>query len=487
MPSIFLVFGVAFAVLGYLLKILLEERRAHLAKLPGPWYSKYTNIVLRFHVLSGRRIFYVDDLHQKYGDVVRIAPNEVAVADLAGVSRIHKIGSGFLKSDFYTKLTPDREPGIFAMQNPHDHAARRKLFARAFSNSSLKSNWEAEIRRRTMLAVNNIRVSAAQPGKGADVLKWWTLMATDVITQLSFGESFGMLEQSKQTPYIDALQLTLLGGVLRAEFPLVHTILRCLPFEGVRKMVTADEVVFEHGAVAIQNMRSGQGNNMNLFGQMLAASDDYEKVTLTDKAVREEAGNLIVAGSDTTAVTLTYLVWAVLKDPALQTRLEEEVNGFSDALDMSELEDAPLLNGVLEETLRLYGAAPGALPRIVPSQGINIAGHELPAGTEVSTQAYTLHRDPRLFQEPLRFDSNRFMDKSKLSAQQKAAYMPFGGGSRVCLGIHLAYLELRLATALFFRHCRGARLSDCMQDEMMEMDNRFLIAPKGHCCYVTLF
>lgn len=178
--------------------------------------------------------------------------------------------------------------------------------------------------------------------------------------------------------------------------------LRYLPFEGVRKMVTADEVVFEHGAVAIQNMRSGQGNNMNLFGQMVAASDDYEKVALTDKAVREEAGNLIVAGSDTTAVTLTYLVWAVLKDSTLQARLEEEVACLSDALDMVELENAKLLNSVIEETLRLYGAAPGALPRIVPSQGVTIAGHHLPSGTEVSTQAYTLHRDCRLFQEPLR-------------------------------------------------------------------------------------
>ena len=56
----------------------------------------------------------------------------------------------------------------------------------------------------------------------------------------------------------------------------------------------------------------------------------------------------------------------------------------------------------------------------------------------------------------------------------------------MCLGIHLAYMELRLATALFFRQCRGAKLSACMQDEMMEMDNHFLIAPKGHCCYVTL-
>lgn len=196
--------------------------------------------------------------------------------------------------------------------------------------------------------------------------------------------------------------MSLLGGVLRVEFPLVHRLLRYLPLKGVQKMVTADDVVYEHGAVAIHNMRSGRGDNMNLFGQMLAACDDYEKAALTDRAVREEAGNLIVAGSDTTAVTLTYLVWAVLKDPALQARLEKEVAGFSDQLDMTELENAPLLNSVIEETLRLYGAAPGALPRIVPSQGMLVAGHRLPAGTEVSTQAYTLHRDSRIFPEPLR-------------------------------------------------------------------------------------
>lgn len=87
------------------------------------------------------------------------------------------------------------------MQNPHDHAARRKLFARAFSNSSLKTNWEAEIRRKTTLAVSQIKNNAVQPGKGADVMKWWTLMTTDVITHLSFGESFGMLEQGKVSGY----------------------------------------------------------------------------------------------------------------------------------------------------------------------------------------------------------------------------------------------------------------------------------------------
>lgn len=475
----------ALAVTAYLIQTLWKVQKSPLSRLPGPWYSKYTNIILRFYTLTGRRIFYTDALHQQFGGVVRISPTEVAIADISAVSQIHKIGAGFLKSTFYQKMTPTREPGIFAMRDPHAHAARRKLFARAFSNSSLRMNWEGDVRRKAELTVQKIKDDASSAEKGADVLKWWTLMATDVIAHLSFGESFNMVELGKQTPYIDALQAALLGGVLRAEAPLLHTILRNTPMKRAQQIATADDVVYDYGALAIRNMRNGSGNIQNLFGQMLAACDSQEKVALTDKDVREEAGNLIVAGSDTTAITLTYLVWAVLKQPNLQARLEEEVARLSDELGMAELETAPILNSVIEETLRLYGAAPGALPRVVPQQGLTVNGYLIPGGVEVSTQAFTLHRDPSIFADPLQFDGLRFLDKSNMTTKQKAAYMPFGGGSRVCIGLHLAWMELRLSTALFFRECRGAKLSDCMQDEMMEMDNRFLISPKGHCCYIT--
>ncbi|KAI8934744.1 hypothetical protein NX059_008432 [Plenodomus lindquistii] len=478
--------AIGLAIIAYAIKIFWTGHQSPLSKLPGPWYSRYTNIVLRFYTLSGRRIFYVDELHQRYGSVVRICPTEVAVADVTAVAQIHKIGGGFLKSPFYKKLTPNHEPGIFAMLDPHDHAARRKLFARAFSNSNLRTNWEVDVRRKAELAVQRIKQDALEAPNGADVLKWWTLMATDVIAHLSFGESFNMLELGKQTSYIDALQATLLGGIIRSELPLVHALLQYAPIEKVRQIATADVVVFEYGALAIRNMRSGGANMQNLFGQMLAASDNQEKTTLRDEDVRHEAGNLIIAGSDTTAVTLTYLVWAVLKHPDLQRQLEEEIAGLSEELNAGELEAAPLLSSVIEETLRLYGAAPGALPRIVPSQGLTINGYHIPGGVEVSTQSYTNHRDPQIFPEPHRFDGFRFMNKGNMSTQQKAAYMPFGGGSRICIGIHLAYMELRLATALFFRHCRGAKLSGSMRDEMMEMTNAFLIAPKGHCCNITL-
>ena len=80
----------------------------------------------------------------------------------------------------------------------------------------------------------------------------------------------------------------------------MYNILRYIPLKGAQQIATADEIVCNHGALAIRNMRNGGSSSRNLFGQMLEASDG-EEIALTDEDVRDEAGNLIVAGSDTTA------------------------------------------------------------------------------------------------------------------------------------------------------------------------------------------
>ncbi|KAI1010307.1 hypothetical protein LB503_004894 [Fusarium chuoi] len=487
-------------VVGIALYALANAFKSPVRGLPGPWYTHFTHLVLKYQILAGNRVHYIHALHQRYGPVVRVSPGEVDVSDPEAFSKIHKIGSGFLKSAWYDAVTPDREPGIFVMRDPHQHAARRRLFARAFSVSSLLTNWESEIRQKTELAVHNIKRDAQSTG--ADVFKWWTLMATDVIAHLSFGESFRMLELGKQTPYIDAIQSALLISGIRAELSWIYPVLQRLPFQSLKKLLNGDKVVLEHGSIAVRNMQSaGDGlSKANLFSQMLAESDSQEKTSLSTSSVQQEASNLIVAGSDTTAVTLTYLIWAVIKQPQLQAELEREISELSDELSFDELKSAPLLNSVIEETLRLYGAAPGALPRVVPGKGLDVCGHYIPPGTVVSTQAFTLHRNENIFEDALRyehyylldlhtntvvrFNGHRFMDKSTLTAAQKATFSPFGAGSRICIGLHLAWMELRLGAALFFRECRGATLSPEMTDEMMEMENRFLISPKGHKCIV---
>ena len=140
----------------------------------------------------------VHSLHAAYGPIVRIGPNELSVADLPATRDIHRVGSPYLKAQWYSKFTAESEPGIFAMRDPKDHARRRKLFGAAFARSGL-ARWEGALQERTSLAVRGIRRDAEAGGLGgkADILKWWTFMATDVIAELGFGESFGALENGE--------------------------------------------------------------------------------------------------------------------------------------------------------------------------------------------------------------------------------------------------------------------------------------------------
>lgn len=121
---------------------------------------------------------------------------------------------------------------------------------------------------------------------------------------------------------------------------------------------------------------------------------------LTELDLTVEAQSYITAGTDTTAVTLTYLVWAVCRDRKIQDTLVRELQSVPENLTHQDVRDLPYLNCVVEEALRRYGAAPGSLPRVVPPEGATLAGQHLPGGVVVSTQAYSVHRDPEAFPNP---------------------------------------------------------------------------------------
>ncbi len=141
------------------------------------------------------------------------------------------------------------------------------------------------------------------------------------------------------------------------------------------------------------------------------------------------------------------------------------------------------MNKVIDETLRLYSAAPGSLPRIVPAGGAILGGYHIPGGTTVSTQAYTFHRNPKIFPNPESFDPDRWTDPSR---EMRDAFMPWGAGSRSCLGVHIAKMELFHATFAFFRACPNAEVAPATTKESMETVDYFLIKPAGNKCEVTL-
>ena len=160
--------------------------------LPGPWYTRFTHLRLKQAVVTGQRIFYIDSLHKQYGPIVRLSPTEVGVADLDAFKEIHKIGTKYMKSEWYLRLANFPKAGVFTMLDPHEHGPRRKLLSRSFSRTYLVENWESVVREKALLAVTKIKADAMQ--STADVYNWWMLLASDVSAHLAFGESFGMLE-----------------------------------------------------------------------------------------------------------------------------------------------------------------------------------------------------------------------------------------------------------------------------------------------------
>ncbi|KAJ5600833.1 Cytochrome P450 E-class group I [Penicillium hetheringtonii] len=210
---------------------------------------------------------------------------------------------------------------------------------------------------------------------------------------------------------------------------------------------------------------------------------DMEKSGMSQSDIRDEAQGYIVAGSDTTAITLTYLVYSVCKNPEVQTKLVEELSQLPEPVSDRDLRDLPYLNNIITETLRLHTAVPFGLPRAVPPEGAQFNEHVLPGGVTVSTQSYSLHRDPKIFPDPERFKPERWENTTK---EMKDVSLPFGGGSRICIGMHLARIELRLATALFFRRFPEALVStkEGMNDDDMIMKCFFLMAPSGHRCLI---
>ena len=437
------------------------------------------------------------------GPVVRVSPDEVAINDVGAAKEIHKVGGRYLKAGFYEHIGHKSAKTLFSTQDPRHHAIRRRLLSAPMSETSLKQ-FEPVVLERVRLCVQ--RMGEELKSRGAiDVFKWWTFLATDTIGELAFGDSFRMLEIGQKNQYSRDLEDLSSFMAVRTTFPFLTNVSAYVPIPLFKRAAAMGARMGQYAAQSIERYRKLIAANPSdpkptLFTKVFNAGENG----LTDAEIRLEAGGYIAAGSDTTAITLTYLVWAVCSDPAVRQKLVAELSSVPERPDDNDVKDLPYLGRVIQETLRLFPAVPGALPRAVPQEGASLAGARLPGGVTVSTQAYSLHRDPALFPDPERFDPDRWADPSK---DMKAAFMPFGGGSRsklpspvwisagvccatdlflVCIGMHLAWMEMRLAAATFFKSFPNAKVSAREGFESGEMEQKmyFLVSPKGHRCLI---
>ncbi|KAI9926169.1 hypothetical protein MW887_004632 [Aspergillus wentii] len=453
--------------------------RKQISSIPGPWYSNWTDLILEYHWIIGNRPNYVHSLHQKYG---RSGPNEIDICDVNAVRDMSKSGTKFLKSAWYDKLAVGGAKNIFSVRDPKAHSIRRRLLSSPMADASLQS-MEPVIKAKVKLAIHRMRTEMKDRG-AMDIFKWWYFTSTDVIGELTFGESFQLLEQGEKTQFAMDLERLPKLGMIGTAFPSLLRLARQLPVPYFQDALQAGKRISEYAEQSLMSYKESitqepSHTKPTLFTKLLHASNTTDG--LSDVNLISEARGYIVGGSDNTAVTLTYLVWAVCRNEEIKKTLLRELETLPDDFGDDELKKLPFLNHVVNETLRLYASNPSNRPRNAPSPGANLCGYWVPSEVTVSTQAYSLHRDSKIFSHPESFNSLRWASPT---TEMNRAFVPFGGGSRICLGLHLAIRELRLGAAHFFRAFPRARMSTAekMSDGDMDQVCYFIMSPKGKRC-----
>ena len=211
----------------------------------------------------------------------------------------------------------------------------------------------------------------------ADILKWWTLMANNVSCELFFSQDFDALERRQvkarncvgsgsdfaiqKPPFVKDLETSMIIGGVTAEFHGLLPILEQLPIPPLQRAFAVWDRLRAVGEVAIQNTRASSGKT--IFAKM--ANPD-EKLQLSEESIAQEASNLTIAGTDTTAIALTYLVWVVLRNPEMKHKLQAESETCSE--DLWAKNSKPSRTSTTSLTRPSASTGPSRSPSRAPSQ-----------------------------------------------------------------------------------------------------------------------
>ncbi|MFN8379128.1 MAG: cytochrome P450 [Anaerolineae bacterium] len=223
----------------------------------------------------------------------------------------------------------------------------------------------------------------------------------------------------------------------------------------------------------IDDRRASGEDTGDLLSMLLMARDEDTDGVMTDKQVRDEAMTLFGAGHETTAHALSWTWYALSQNPAVETRLHDELARVlgGRAPTIEDLPNLPYTEQVVKEALRMYPPAWTTTREVVDE--VEIGGYSIRKGEVVVLPIYAMHHDPRYFPEPERFDPERFSPERERDIP-KYAYLPFGGGPRVCIGNAFALMEARLIVATMAQRYTFS----VAPGQVIEPERMFTLRPK---------
>ncbi|OBT82010.1 hypothetical protein VE02_09912 [Pseudogymnoascus sp. 03VT05] len=405
-----------------------------LARIPGPKSFAFTKLKLAYEDYRGTRTRAIHRLHEEYGSVVRVGPNEISFNSLMALRKIYGAGSSFGRPEsFYRIFDVYGQPHMFTFYSSSEHSTRKKMMSRMYAKSTILNRTVANsIQSKVKQFLDLIESDIQTASHLAKSLHYYSL---DNITWMVFGGSGGATaaltgRSSDQEVLSDIHQPTArkhswfqihfprytgwamsCGSGLKSILDLVGLLPGEKPvaYSGLQDYALA---TFKAHKGDTSTEPDSEGGLMRRLLNEQANSD-----SISDMGIAAECADHLDAGLKTTSDTLMFTLWA-LSLPGNQQypqRLADEVDSVRDSssndgsVSSADLCDRlPFLDAVIKESLRLYAPIPSSQPRVSHSDE-TIDGYLIPAGTIVSCQSYSLHRNPEVFHDPYKFNPDRWL------------------------------------------------------------------------------
>jgi cytochrome P450 len=370
-------------------------------------------------------------------------------------------GNFHWRESSFGDLIPLLGDGLLTIDDAY-HDRAREIMMPAFHREQVAASVAA------MVAEATPAIERLRPGQVVDIYEWMRGVAMRIAMRALLG--LDPDEAGKGAAAAEHFERAL--GFYGTDFHL-----RLLRGPGspwskmVRSRAVLDEIVY--GEIA-QRRGSPDPEKMDILSLLVGVRDEAGE-GFTDKEVRDQVMTLMFAGHDTSTSTLTFMMHELARHPDVVAKLCEEQDRVlgGNAPDIDRLErEMPYLDMVLDEVLRLYPPAWIGPRRAV--RDFEFGGHRVARGAYVNYCSWASHRLPEVFPEPEAFIPERFSRERK-AALPRGAYVPFGGGRRICIGKRFGQIEVKLVATMLLQRLR----LDAMPGRSMTVRQMPTLSPRG--------